>query len=51
MLAGITGICVYLLDQIVSNAGLLLNLSHALVALTPGLALMFIGSLWLQRVD
>ena len=50
VLAGITGICVYLLDQILSNAGLLLDLNHALVALTPGLALMLIGSLWLQRV-
>ncbi len=49
-LAGVTGICVYLLDQILSNAGLLLDLNHALVALTPGLALMFIASLWLQRV-
>ena len=49
-LAGITGICVYLLDQILSNTGLLLDLNHALVALTPGLALMFIGSLWLQKV-
>ena len=51
VLAGITGICVYLLDQIMSNAGLLLELNHALVALTPGLALMFIGSLWLQKVS
>ena len=49
-LAGITGICVYLLDQIFSNAGLLLNLHHALVALTPGLMLMLIGVLWLRRV-
>ena len=50
VLAGITGICVYLLDQIFSNAGLLLNLNHALVALAPGLLLMLIGSLWLQKV-
>ncbi len=50
VLAGITGICVYLLDQIISNAGLLLDLNHALVALTPGLALLFIATLWLQRV-
>lgn len=50
VLAGITGICVYLLDQITSNTGLLLDLNHALVALAPGLALMFIGSLWLQKV-
>ena len=49
-LAGITGICVYLLDQIFSNAGLLLDLHHALVALTPGAVLMVIGVLWLQRV-
>ncbi|MCY4339623.1 MAG: LPS export ABC transporter permease LptG [Gammaproteobacteria bacterium] len=49
-LAGITGICVYLLDQIFSNAGLLLNLHHALVALTPGLLLVLIGVFWLQRV-
>ena len=51
VLAGITGICVYLLDQISSNAGLLLNLNHALVALAPGLFLMLIGSLWLQKVS
>lgn len=51
VLAGITGICIYLLDQILSNAGLLLDLNHALVALTPGLALMFIGILWLQKVS
>ena len=49
-LAGITGICVYLLDQILSNAGLLLGLNHALVALTPGLLLMFAGGLWLRKV-
>ena len=50
VLAGITGICVYLLDQILSNAGLLLGLNPALVALTPGLALMFTGALWLRKV-
>ncbi len=50
VLAGITGICVYLLDQIFSNAGLLLNLNHAMVALTPGLVLLLTGRLWLQRV-
>ena len=50
VLAGITGLCIYLLDQIFSNAGLLLDLHHALVALTPGAALMLIGMLWLQRV-
>ena len=49
-LAGITGICVYLLDHILSNAGLLLGLNHALVALTPGLALMLAGALWLRKV-
>ena len=36
VLAGITGICVYLLDQIVANIGLLLDLSFPMVALAPG---------------
>lgn len=50
VLAGITGICVYLLDQILSNAGLLLGMNHALVALAPGLLLALLGRLWLGRI-
>ena len=49
VLAGITGICVYLLDQIVANIGLLLNLSFPLVALAPGFVLIWIAVAWLQR--
>ncbi len=50
VLAGITGMCVYLLDQILSNAGLLLDLNYALVALAPGFILILTARLWLQRV-
>lgn len=50
VLAGITGICVYLLDQIVANVGLLLDLSFPLVALAPGLLLIWLAIAWLQRL-
>jgi lipopolysaccharide export system permease protein len=50
VLAGITGICVYLLDQIVANVGLLLNLSFPLIALAPGLILIWLAAAWLQRL-
>ncbi|NKB37242.1 MAG: LPS export ABC transporter permease LptG [Gammaproteobacteria bacterium] len=50
VLAGITGICVYLLDQIAANVGLLLDLSFPLVALAPGLILIWIAVAWLQRI-
>jgi len=43
VLAGVTGICVYLLDQIVANIGLLLNLSFPLVAFAPGLLLIWLA--------
>ncbi len=44
VLATLTGIGVFLLDQILANAGLILNLNPMLVALTPGLLL--IGAAW-----
>lgn len=50
VLAGVTGIAVYLLDQIIANAGLLLDLNPALVALVPGVLLIFIAKIWLQRI-
>ncbi|MBT7953000.1 MAG: LPS export ABC transporter permease LptG [Gammaproteobacteria bacterium] len=50
VLAGITGICVYLLDQIVANVGLLLDLSFPLVAFAPGLLLIWLAIAWLQRL-
>ncbi len=50
VLAGITGIGVYLLDQIVSNVGLLLDLNYGLIALAPGFILIWIAAVWLQRI-
>ncbi|MBI2969502.1 MAG: LPS export ABC transporter permease LptG [Gammaproteobacteria bacterium] len=47
--AAVLGIAAYLLDQIVSNAGLLLNLNPPVVALAPGLILIAIGARVVQR--
>ena len=51
VLAGVTGIIVYLLDQIFSNAGLLLDLNPLFVALAPGTMLIWAARLWLGRVN
>lgn len=50
VLAGITGICVYLFDQLVANIGLILDLSLGFVALAPGLLIIWLATAWLQRV-
>jgi lipopolysaccharide export system permease protein len=50
VLAAMVGICVYLLDQIIANAGLLLHLNPALTALSPGLALIVLANFWLRRI-
>jgi len=50
VLAGLTGIAVYLLDQIIANAGLLLNMNTAAVALLPGTLLTGLAVIWLRRV-
>jgi lipopolysaccharide export system permease protein len=50
VMAGVTGITVYLLDQIFSNAGLILNLNPSFIALTPGLLLIWVARVWLRRV-
>ncbi len=50
VLAGMTGVCVYLFDQIISNLGLLLNLNLVVVALAPGVLLIWCAYLWLARV-
>lgn len=48
--AALMGVGVYLLDQIIANAGLLLHLNPLLTALLPGLALITLANLWLRRV-
>ncbi len=50
VLATMVGICVYLLDQIIANAGLLLHLNPALTALFPGLVLIVFANFWLRRI-
>ncbi|SOD40624.1 LPS export ABC transporter permease LptG [Nitrosovibrio sp. Nv4] len=50
VLASMLGISVYLFDQIVANAGLLLHLNPALTALLPGLVLIALAGLWLRRI-
>ncbi len=49
VLAAVTGVGVYLLDQIIANAGLLLDLEAPWVALGPGIVLLFIGQQLLLR--
>lgn len=51
VMAGVTGIGVYLLEQIVANAGLILNLSPPLIALAPGILLICVAMFWLHRVS
>lgn len=50
VLAAVTGILAYLLDQIISNAGLLLNMSPPVIALAPGVILIAFAAWTLQRV-
>lgn len=50
VLASMLGMSVYLLDQIIANAGLLLRLNPALIALFPGLMLIALASLWIRRI-
>ena len=50
VVAGLAGIGVYLLEQISANAGLLLDLNPALVAMLPGTALLCLAALWLRRM-
>jgi len=49
VLATLTGVAVYLLDQIVSNAGLLLNADPIWVAMGPGIVLAIAGQQALAR--
>ncbi|MBS0423979.1 MAG: LPS export ABC transporter permease LptG [Proteobacteria bacterium] len=49
ILATLIGMAVYLLDQIIANAGLILHLNPALVALGPGFTIIILANLWLRR--
>lgn len=49
--AALIGIAVYLLDQIIANAGLILSLNPAFIALAPGFALILLASAWLHRTS
>ena len=50
VMACLTGIAVYLFDQLFSNLGLRLNLSPPFVALTPGLILIVLSSSVLRKL-
>lgn len=50
VLAAMLGMSVYLFDQIVANAGLLLHMNPAIVALAPGLMLITLAVFWLRRM-
>lgn len=50
VLAGLSGIAVYLLDQIIANTGLLLNMNTAVTALMPGALLILLAVILLRRV-
>lgn len=49
VLAAVIGVGVYLLDQIIASAGLLLDLSPPWVALGPGVVLLLVGRQFLVR--
>lgn len=48
--AALIGIAVYLLDQIIANAGLILNVNPALIALAPSITMIIVANAWLRRV-
>ncbi len=50
VLAVLVGMSVYLLDQIIANAGLLLHLNPVLTALFPGFVLILVANSWLHRI-
>lgn len=50
VLAGLTGIAIYLLDQLISNIGLVLDLNPPFIALTPGFLLIMLSSSILRKL-
>lgn len=49
--AALIGIAVYLLDQIIANAGLILRLNPAFIALVPGLLMIILANIWLHKTS
>lgn len=47
--ASLVGIGVYLLDQIIANAGLMLHVNPVITSLLPGLLLLSVAGYWLLR--
>ena len=50
ILAAVVGVSVYLLDQIIANAGLLLHMNVILTAILPSLTLIVLAIIWLRRI-
>lgn len=51
VLASIVGVGVYLLDQIIANAALLLHLNPMLTSILPSLTLITLAIFWLRRIS
>ncbi|WP_090577253.1 LPS export ABC transporter permease LptG [Nitrosomonas sp. Nm58] len=50
VLAAVIGVGIYLLDQIIANAGLLLHLNVGLISILPSLTFITLAVLWLRRI-
>lgn len=50
VLAGLSGIAIYLLDQLISNIGLVLDLNPPFIALAPGIVLLTLSSSILRKL-
>ena len=50
ILAAVIGVSIYLLDQIIANAGLLLQLNPVLISILPSLTLISVAVFFLKRI-
>ena len=50
VLAGLSGIAIYLLDQLISNIGLVMDMNPPFIALAPGLLLILLSSSILRKL-
>jgi lipopolysaccharide export system permease protein len=51
VLAGVAGIGIYLVDQIISNTGLLYDINLFYVAVAPGILLIIGSRYWLNHIN